>query len=205
MKRLFVMSAALAGLMLGGGPASAQNVVGSAHDLRSQGGTTTQVCVYCHTPHKADVASAVLWNRVNPNPTTFTMYDSPTLDNKTNAGGPQGVSLACLSCHDGATAFNSLINAPGDGTAATGTMSGGDAVGLDGLANDHPISMTYDSVAEPGLRATMTVALPLFGAGADQVECATCHNPHDQTAVAGGHFLRITTSNSDLCTNCHIK
>lgn len=205
MKRLFVISAVLIGAGLGAGTASAQNVVGSSHDLTSQGGTTTQVCVYCHTPHNADTASVVLWNRTNPDPTTFTMYDSPTLDSKTNAGGPQGVSLACLSCHDGATAFNALINAPSDGTAATGTIGGGTAIGADELANDHPISMTYDAVADTGIRTTMTSPLPLFGSGGDQVECATCHNPHDQNATGDGNFLRLTTANSALCTNCHIK
>jgi hypothetical protein len=95
-------------------------------DILSSG--TTEVCVFCHTPHggRTDVAGggAPLWNRALP-PTTagtasagqFEVYTSPNFDNDLGgeSAGPKGVSLACLSCHDGTIALDALINAPGSG------------------------------------------------------------------------------------------
>lgn len=141
--------------------------------------------------------------------TAFTMYASPTL-NMSIATDPQGVSLGCLSCHDGVTAYNNIIR----GTASNiGVMAGLRAVGADGLGNDHPISITYDIVADSAFNAATGLGspganvggLPLYDrlAGSnDQVECATCHNPHDTT---NGSFLRASNVQSALCTTCHIK
>ncbi len=187
--------------------AGAQGVVGSAHDLSAVG---EQVCIYCHTPHNADVttplAEAPLWNRTITS-TTFTMYDSPTID-MTIATDPQGVSLACLSCHDGVTAYNSIIR----GVATNiGVMAGLRAVGADGLGNDHPISITYDTTvtgdtafvaANPDGTIGPSSELPLYGTLQDQVECATCHNPHVTT---NGSFLRISNNASAMCLTCHVK
>ena len=36
----------------------------------------------------------------------------------------------------------------------------------------------------------------------NQVECASCHDVHDNTL---GMFLRISNANSDLCLTCHNK
>lgn len=73
-----------------------------------------EVCVYCHTPHGANQqTTAPLWNRTMVS-TTFTVYNNPTM-----LGRPitqPGVnSLVCLSCHDGTTAVDSIINIPGSG------------------------------------------------------------------------------------------
>ena len=190
--------------MVASSPALAQ-VAGSSHDLSTP---TEEICVYCHTPHNGDVAgTAPLWNRVNnTTPGAFTMYDSPTID-MTIAGDPQDVSLACLSCHDGVTAYNNILQ----GTASNiGVMSGARAIGLDaaGLGNDHPISITYDETVDTAFNADDATVpnfiggLPLYGVANDQVECATCHNPHDTT---NGSFLRATNVQSSLCTTCHIK
>ena len=69
------------------------------------------------------------------------------------------------------------------------------------LTGDHPISVTYDPTLDTAFEAAVDVnaVLQLYGAGADQVECASCHNPHEATNPT---FLRITV---DLCTTCHIK
>ena len=78
---------------------------------------TGEICVFCHTPHGADVsANPPLWNRVL-DATGFTTYDSlgtSTVDGEvlTTVGS---VSIACLSCHDGTQAMNVMINAPGSG------------------------------------------------------------------------------------------
>lgn len=125
---------------------------------------TGEICVFCHTPHGADTSAAVpLWNRVLAVPTTYTTYaalGTSTLDGATSPVG--SVSLACLSCHDGVQAMNTMINQPGSGgyTAAgaawSGTWAGtnqsggmiinaGTSYGLLGqdLRNDHPIGIQY--------------------------------------------------------------
>lgn len=149
---------------LGAGVATAA-VRGSLHDLSAGGsaqattGATTEVCVFCHTPHgsNSDV-SAPLWNKANPT-TAYQRYSdlgTATLDGTEVTVG--SVSLACLSCHDGTQAMDVVVNAPGSGgwngiagaeldPAAIGAMisSGGAPFPMLGsdLRNDHPISIAY--------------------------------------------------------------
>ncbi len=210
---------ALAGL-LAATSAQALSIVGSGHDLNTLpsaitvAGNDGQVCIFCHIPHNARTdgagAAVPLWWRQAPASTAWTMYDSPTMD-AVKPGSPQGVSLACLSCHDGATAFDALVFSGG----ITVTDAGGNpanmfdvpagfilAVGPN-LSNDHPISITYG--VDPELKTTSeieTAGLRLYGAGTDQVECATCHDVHDD--VNGG-FLRLSNIGSALCLTCHVK
>jgi hypothetical protein len=74
---------------------------------------------------------APLWNRNIPLSSSYTPYGSPNFDaSGIDPGKPKGVSLACLSCHDGTIAVDALINAPGSGgfevlnrTAAGGGVS----------------------------------------------------------------------------------
>jgi predicted CXXCH cytochrome family protein len=80
------------------------------------------------------------------------------------------------------------------------------------LTNDHPISVTYDDTADTGgaggasgfvaLATVQGGSLPLFGASNNQVECASCHNPHETGTVP---FLRVSNAASALCTTCHSK
>jgi predicted CXXCH cytochrome family protein len=96
-------------------------------------------------------------------------------------------------------------------------MSGGlPFLGSD-LRNDHPITIIYETAraATPTEFVTQTVTgtkitvgatnpLPLYGASSTSatVECASCHNPHNN---ANGMFLRKSNSGSALCLTCHIK
>ena len=42
--------------------------------------------------------------------------------------------------------------------------------------------------------------------GEPYVECATCHDPHENTATdTQVNFLRLSNNSSDLCLACHIK
>ena len=121
---------------------------------------TADVCVFCHTPHggAAGGVAVPLWNRdlgpLGPY-TTYATLNSATLE---GAEAPVGsVSIACLSCHDGTQAMDTLLNDPGSGlvnsTFSTGTWSGanqtaGQISGLatnlgTNLANDHPIGIQY--------------------------------------------------------------
>ena len=196
-------------------------IVGSAHDLTSATGpvgglgntTTDRVCVFCHTPHdNAVTTSPPLWNHESisaGNLALFTMYTSPTIDmTQTVAGEPSGISLACLSCHDGNTGMDSLLQAP-VGFTATGTVmddTNGNLLGVD-LRGEHPISLTYDNGADTAFNDPPDNNVPLFGASSDQVECASCHNPHIPGDSTAGTFpfLRVSVDASLLCTSCHIK
>ncbi len=192
-----------------GGVASAQ-IANSNHDLSGEILTgTVETCIFCHTPHTTSGLSpeAPLWNRVDSTE-TFTMYDSAisgTIDMDV-ASAPQGVSMGCLSCHDGATAYNALLKTTGQ-TFKTTMMSGDVAVGAGGdLTNDHPISVTYDPAKDPDFELLASVnasnLVRLFGTDEDQVECASCHDPHDDTNQP---FMRAINTDSQICVTCHIK
>ena len=272
--------------------ASAQtSVVGSPHDLSPTGGNVVnagatqgaqytaqgQVCTYCHAPHNAGNVGAPLWNRSNST-IVFKMYSSANSSTFQLANGdvntaarPVGpVSLACLSCHDGVTAFNSLNNAPMFDTDALATNSnpaylftlgtGGKAVanmadaaagvlvnsvnvGTD-LTNDHPISFTYNTtlatlkgttLRDPATALATNLVIYRAGAAAggaaqniatqmlftkagaalpDQLECASCHEPHmhgtsgtatESAATGAFPFLIKSNAGSQLCLTCHNK
>jgi len=138
---------------------------------------TTQICVFCHTPHHTNTSAKPLWNRNMPNSSSYVGYGSTiagTLINKPQAGS---ASLACLSCHDGVTTFDDLVNAPGKGLAMpTGAgrwtfyekqgslLLGSGAVledfrvviGTD-LRNDHPVNVPYSGGTKASLRPASTV------------------------------------------------
>jgi hypothetical protein len=162
---IFIVAAA--GLLLAATTADA-GVVGSKHDFTAANGTvgnpggtgqgnttaTTQVCVFCHTPHGAQTDAAVpLWNKVLTT-ATYTRYSSILAPSFTSQEAPVGsVSIACLSCHDGTQAMDVVLNLPGSGLydaggvaidGGIGVMTGSPVpmLGTD-LSNDHPISMQY--------------------------------------------------------------
>ncbi|MBI5756134.1 MAG: cytochrome c3 family protein [Nitrospirae bacterium] len=114
--------------------APTEDVKNTRHNLSSSGPTernvfvssvatptTTEICVFCHTPHGAnpDAVSfgAPIWNR-RLSGETYTMYDqvwSKSFEGTLNTGQPTGFSRLCLSCHDGTIALGRLINPPGSG------------------------------------------------------------------------------------------
>ena len=200
MKRLFVLLATLL-FILAVTPASFAAISGTAHDL-SLSTTDNQLCVVCHTPHSGTITTdAPLWNHALTT-ATFTMYTSATLDATMPPDGqmPDGISKLCLSCHDGVTGVLDYGSNTG-----SGPMLGFPAIGLDGLTNDHPVSFTFDTAlatADGELHdpaGTPAVAELLFNG---QVECASCHDVHDDT---NSPFLRMSNANSDLCLTCHNK
>ncbi|MBF0628370.1 MAG: cytochrome c3 family protein [Magnetococcales bacterium] len=161
LKLSVVFGIAAVGLMLSSGSAIA-GIKGSKHDLGSGGASqqgttsaTTEVCVFCHTPHSSNTAAtAPLWNKSLPS-STYTRYssiNSTTIDGAETTVG--SVSLACLSCHDGSQAMDVMINKPGSGgyTAGGANLDAGTAMtnpagktamlGTD-ISNDHPISIQY--------------------------------------------------------------
>src|SRR3989338_1876386 len=79
---------------------------------------TTEICVFCHTPHFGKTDTAPLWNR-GSSATGYVAYGTTLAGTAITSVG--GSSLACLSCHDGVTTFDNLINKPGKGSRTNGT------------------------------------------------------------------------------------
>ncbi len=154
----------------------AGGVVNSRHNLSSTGmhittTATSEICVFCHTPHHTATVAKPLWNKYieSSNFTPYTVYVSPV----TPVNPPQWASLACLSCHDGVTTFDNLINAPGSAgyfsggidygwTFTEGGVDVGDLmtsawlkIGTD-LTDDHPFSIDYsDGLLGLGKKASL--------------------------------------------------
>ncbi|MFQ5901303.1 MAG: hypothetical protein ACE5IH_07085 [Thermodesulfobacteriota bacterium] len=215
---------------------------------------TTEICVFCHTPHHGRSDTAPLWNK-DTGAVTFTAF-TPVAQGGSTIGGtvfdqPSGSSLACLSCHDGAGTFDNIINAPGKGTfdgsgwtsgisndgynfgwefTEDGTSGGDDhsnttttrhnlgrGPGLTGknLANDHPISVSYNGEGSANPRASLrptsdtisTINLNTEVQGDTMVK-ADGGDGNNLWAVAG--FISDTAKISDLlrggqieCSSCH--
>jgi predicted CXXCH cytochrome family protein len=180
-------------------PVAMAGISGTLHDLSGRGWGSTQLCIFCHTPHNGVAStSGPLWNHA-PTAAAYTLYTSPTMN--AVVGQPGSQSKSCLSCHDGTVAVDSYGTRVG-----TNFMPAANLVGTD-LSNDHPVGFTYDAAlatADGGLvtpaSASLVVAnVPLFAA---KMECATCHQVHDNTL---GNFLRLSNTASALCLKCHVK
>ena len=189
-------------------------VANTKHNLSASGPgpvkatSENQICVFCHTPHNANIKVAPpLWNR-ELSSLTYATYTSSSMDAVTNQ--PGGSSKLCLSCHDGTLAIGTVgvLNGAGPVTIVmTGTNAGAMPVGsgeLTGytrdigidLTNDHPISFTYDPalanndgelrsppVVDGGIpvvanRIAGVVPKPIFPLANNEVQCTTCHDPH---------------------------
>lgn len=219
------------------------SIVNSKHDLQHAISTNPalmspflnnygEVCIYCHTPHGSG-SIAPLWNKSTP-AGPYNVYTSSTMDS-TTGNPPSGVSLACLSCHDGTTAVDAIVNAPGTGANINGpwygvAQSGSHFVMTPGtscgschngsvghnannaylgtdLTNDHPISMTYPATSDFN---SPTDALKGWGGSSpSDIKLFSgkveCASCHNVHDPAVVPFLRISNTNSDLCKKCHVK
>jgi predicted CXXCH cytochrome family protein len=199
----------IAALLTGAIPAWAQTgttVEASKHNLSASGpgpvktSARVESCQFCHTPHAASPA-APLWNRTDPG-SYYQTYESSTL--KATVGQPTGASRLCLSCHDGTIALSQTYNsrnAPGGGAIFISASDRG-YLGTD-LSDDHPISFPYDSglAARKGqLHDPSTVSLTLPLEHGRNMQCTTCHDPHDDQF---GKFLRMDNRGSQMCMSCH--
>lgn len=158
-------------------------IFGTKHNLGNKNSTgtastsaTDQVCVFCHTPHAASSSGpkgVPLWNKKTPDPTTYTVYTSDTLSSTASLqdGTNPTLSVACLSCHDGSLALDTVIYKPAmgginaNGATMGGTWSGvGNGVDANGfmkadangmyligknLTTMHPVGMRYPNMANP--------------------------------------------------------
>ena len=184
-----------------------------------------QICIFCHTPHEASPA-VPLWNHTQSVVAAYGVYDSSVSSSMdaadvTDIGGGTDVSNLCMSCHDGTVGVNDLGN-PANDTGANPTMGSGNELNASAqiaagratnlgndLTNDHPVNFTYDGtlatndgeLATPSSAAWVDAAqtVPLFSS---KVQCASCHDPHDNT---NSPFLVRTNAGSQLCLTCHQK
>lgn len=212
MKRIRILAfTAAAALAVVAAPAlRAGDISNTVHNLSNKGpgatksSTEGEVCVFCHTPHKAVAPQQPLWNRKDPG-TTYTTYRSSTM--KVVPGQPSGTSRLCLSCHDGTIALGNVASRSAEIPVLGGGKmpAGPNNFGTD-LSSHHPISFRY----KDSIRAGASLApSPTSGVGpskkslleADgEVQCTSCHDPHDNT---NGSFLRLSMRRSELCTTCH--
>lgn len=169
--RLMVKMVAVAAIALGAIGAHA-GIANTRHNLGANNAVnenymtagTTEICVFCHTPHASNTGvKAPLWNKPVAAGASYTTYNtsvSATIDGNVDMSG---ISLACLSCHDGTQAMDTMINKPGSGgyTAGGSTLggtwagarqdgtgkmiNGGEFISMLGqdLTNDHPVGIQY--------------------------------------------------------------
>ncbi len=190
-------------------PASGASIVNSKHNLSTSGAgtikavTESEVCIFCHAPHNT-TPQAPLWNR-DSSGSTYTPYSSTTA--KAAIGQPTGASKLCLSCHDGTVALGMVHSRPTAIAMQGGVTvmpSGPARLGTD-LADDHPVSFTYDSglaAANGELKDPGTLTGPVRLDQNGQVQCTACHDPHNDQY---GDFLVLNNSASALCHSCHNK
>lgn len=215
MRRLILIGAFVAVLVPGA--AIAQTVVGTPHDLTTFLVGSEDVCVFCHTPHGGST-DGPLWNHTQSTHSgSYGFYSSNTMNATAgtfDANDPNP-SANCMTCHDGTVGVGNLYNEPNGATAnnlENVTMGSAPLTNANAnlgvtLSNDHPINFVYQNSIDNGdneLNAFSAVSavLPFFGPSNDQLHCATCHDPHDNT---NGQFLIVNNDNSNLCTQCHTK
>jgi hypothetical protein len=220
---------------------AANGVVESRHNLGAFGSYTntrdnngnqtgtTQICVFCHTPHHANTDARPLWNRNMPNSSSYVGYGTTIAG--TNVAKPKAgsASLACLSCHDGVTTFDNLVNAPGRGTAMPATawtfftagspivsnMSFSSRVNLGtDLTNDHPVNVPYSGGTKASLRpSNTTIGTIDLSTGLKNTTAYFGWMQENKWAISGfisssatiGDLLRSdnTTGNNVECSSCH--
>ena len=204
--RMLMVVAVVAAALTQARNSQSGSIVGTKHDMSNLPWNTTKtLCGTCHSSHNAVPGQPALWSH-QVTAATFTVYSSPTMN--AVAGQPGGTSKLCLSCHDGTVALENFGGVTGGTSYVTGVAN----VGTN-LSNDHPISITYDSTLatadgalfDPAVKewngaGSGTIASKMLFTG--KVECASCHNPHDNQYTK---FLRKSNAGSALCLTCHNK
>jgi predicted CXXCH cytochrome family protein len=205
-------------------------ILNTPHDLGTKTNATTEVCIFCHTPHGGPVNEAGLWNR-NNRVTTFRWSSAETAAGTVLPTTLGSGSMKCLSCHDGVTGFGDVTRGTAVLKAVTTVIPAGSPARIAGangeLGGNHPVGVpypsagtgTYNGVANnaslasgfvQGLAAVDGVKLYFNdGAATGQkgIECGSCHDPHgvDNAGANIEKFLRKLNDGSALCTTCHIK
>ena len=174
---------------------------GGPGDVRAL--TEERICIFCHAPHRTTGAPP-LWNR-GDSTASYLLYGSTTFD--ATPGQPTGASRMCLSCHDGTVALGDVASEPVEFEFAPERRFLDPATGslTTDLGDDHPISFPYDAnlvSQDPELLAPLSITLPVRLDAAGELQCTSCHDPHDDLY---GDFLRLVPTGGALCNSCHAK
>jgi predicted CXXCH cytochrome family protein len=180
-------------------------------------------CVACHTPHHS-ASTLLIWNH------TFSQSDFTWSSVTATTGGTNlpenietwtGSTKNCLSCHDGTVDIGDQIN--GNDFNQGVKVSGNFVVTTNdnNLNGNHPVAVPYPNGTNPSTYNAITTganaALSGWVAPASIVgvkiftdpsvvgdnfgiECASCHDPHNDFA----DLLR-TDDRETFCANCHTK
>lgn len=214
--RAGILALGAAALLFSSGLSHA-TVAGTKHNFGSlspadvKTADSTEICVFCHTPHNSNPA-APLWNQTMSG-SSYNVYDSLTV--VAAIGQPTGSSKLCLSCHDGTIAIGSLLNLPGKGLGgnlpvAGPNITGGKIaatstayIGTD-LRDDHPISFDYSLSTPANTEIKPASAFPpeVKLDGGSMVQCRSCHDPH---GTNNPKFMVASLENGALCSACHDK
>lgn len=189
----------------------------SAHDLSNTSATSTlknqdashnQVCIYCHTPHKAQSAQ-LLWNHSASLSTSWTWGND--LDGnamtKSSAGTTlpttlRGASKRCLSCHDGTVAIGDMSNIGG---GFAGVMTGLANVAGQTDADGKLISAAYLIGGSGNMGGNHPISIPYAGqTGYNSIDSSV---PSSEVgpSVLGGYYSVVTgascLSPTGICTS----
>lgn len=161
-----------------------------------------EICIFCHTPHNANVeGGAPLWNR-KFSTQVFQRYTGSSLfviknDSNANYGvagqrnyQPDGSSKLCLSCHDGVSSLGTVVNGtaiPMLNDVITGIASFNPADAANKMRyGHHPVSFQYNSAVASAINLVKgsnsykyppsIPAVKLDRQG--KMQCTTCHNAH---------------------------
>lgn len=186
-------------ILLAIGTIAIAGIRNSKHDLRPSSSDSgqditglTEICKPCHVPHNGrNSDDGLLWNHTYTT-SAFVFYDGTT-------GPITGESKLCLGCHDGVTGVDNYRGGPNNNTGMIASYAN---LTLN-LQDDHPVGIIYPANGTVGFNnqesVTSTLKLPN-----GNVECSSCHNPHDNT-TGNGKFQRIDNTGSILCLTCHRK
>lgn len=171
---------------------------GSISSADGGSGGSTEICIFCHTPHTG-TSDVPLWNRSNMY-STYTAYTSdiisalvgsgyPAIELPTSATGyaEHVKTRICLSCHDGTIALGHLQSLPFEqgykltsdipmtqggtplGAPATMPTNVAGYLGVD-LRDDHPVSVKHDPSKDPELiTIPQSAKVRLYGVTGSQV------------------------------------
>lgn len=172
------------------------------------------ICIFCHTPRgsNSDYSGNFVWDsNTLITETTYVVYNDREKDEN---GETVNSSKACLGCHDGVNAVNSIFKLE---SSASKDSSIHNDLEFD---KGHPISIEYDDTKASlnplsGAIGSKTKGYQSVWTTPDgsqniesllknnKIECSSCHDPH---LGENSLFLRVKSNEkSSLCLGCHSK
>ena len=196
MKRSMVIGGAAAGMLTVVCGWAVAGLKGSKHDFSTAAwvGAGFDQCGVCHTPaNEKPPTVPPLWDSRADLTRRFGRF-------AVSESTPGMGTLSCLRCHDGTIAKDAtgavhqerFVHKQNPGMFTTGHGR-----------SDHPVGVAYPKIAKgyyplPTVLSGWKVRLP-----DGKVECASCHDPHDNAGQP--HMLVMSNARSALCLKCHKK